>query len=240
MSLMSEFSGAAMASGYAKWRPPVHPLVIDAARPYIGDCAVGLDVGCGAGLSTNALKRVARVCIGIDPVESMVRAAGDGFYAVAAAEHIPLRTASVDLLSAAGSLNYADLERFFPEALRVLAPGGMLLVYDFSAGRLDNWLDEFQRRYPPPAGSARALDPDILRDLARGFRLIHAENFEYAVPMTPDFYLEYILTETSVSHAVQRGASPESIRKWCAESLSFFQRPRDILFAGYFVIFQPG
>jgi SAM-dependent methyltransferase len=235
-----------MAAGYARWRPAVHPLVIDAARVYTGEREVGLDVGCGAGLSTAALRRIARECIGIDPVESMVRAAGPGAFTVAAAEALPVRPRCIDIISAAGSLNYVDLARFFREARRVLAPDGVLLVYDFSPGRsfqedglLDAWFNEFQRRYPPPVGSARPLDPDILRDIALGFRVTHGERFEYALTLTPAFYLEYMLTETSVSDAVQRGTPLESIRAWCSQSLEFFNGPREVLFRGYFVILRP-
>lgn len=232
---VSSFTG--LAAGYAQWRPAVHPLVIDAARAYIGERGIGLDVGCGAGLSTAALKRLARKCIGLDPEESMVSEAGPGAYAVASAETLPVRSGSIDVISAAGSLNYVDLDRFFPEAQRVLAPDGVLLVYDFSPGRVDNWLEEFQRRYPPPAGSARPLDPDTLRNLATGFEVVHAEVFDYALTLTPEFYLEYMLTETSVSHAVQSGTSPDEIRAWCAESLAeFFCEPREVKFRGYFVV----
>jgi predicted TPR repeat methyltransferase len=39
--------------------------------------------------------------------------------------------ASLDLIAAAGSLNYVALDRFFPEAARILAPNGLLLAYDF-------------------------------------------------------------------------------------------------------------
>jgi ubiquinone/menaquinone biosynthesis C-methylase UbiE len=46
----------------------------------------------------------------------------------ACAEAIPLHDRSVDLISAAGSLNYANLDLFFPEAARVLVPGGRLAL----------------------------------------------------------------------------------------------------------------
>jgi SAM-dependent methyltransferase len=244
---MSDFAGASIASGYARWRPAVHPLVVESVKVYTGEREVGLDVGCGAGLSTRALRRIARVCIGIDPLESMVRSAGEGMYAVGAGEALPVRRASVDLITAAGSLNYVDPDRFFPEASRALVHDGRLVVYDFSPGRsfradgtLDRWFEEFQCRYPPPAGSARPLDPEILAEIATGFEVVHSERFERSLEMAPSFYLEYMLTETSVAHAVRSGEPPESIRRWCAESLAgVFERPREVLFNGYFVVLRP-
>jgi SAM-dependent methyltransferase len=178
----------------------------------------------------------------------MIRMAGPAMFAVARAEHLPIRNGSIDLISAAGSLNYVDLARFFPEAQRVLVSGGVLLVYDFSPGRefpgddsLDAWYAEFERRYPPPVGSARPLDPEALRDLAApSFRVVHSERFAYPLELTPEFYLEYVLTETAVSHAVRHGTSPDSIRLWCLSSLrNVFARTREVLFRGYFVILRP-
>ena len=73
-------------------------------------------------------------------------------FVVGAAEAIPLRDRAVDLITAAGSLNYANLDLFFPEAARVLAPNGVLLVYDFSPGKsfrnitdLDEWFSSFHQ-----------------------------------------------------------------------------------------------
>lgn len=235
-----------MASGYARWRPPIHPLITEKALDFIGLRDVGLDVGCGAGLSTRALQRIAARCIGIDPVEDMIRSAGDGVFVVAAAEALPLIDSSVDVISAAGSLNYVDPARFFPEALRVLTSDGVMLVYDFSPGRsfredgeLDDWFEQFRQRYPPPAGAARFLDPGILGELATGFLSVHSEEFTLAVKLTPEFYLEYMLTETSVSYAVRSGIRADSIRQWSADSLAkIFVTPRDVLFRGYFVILR--
>ena len=56
-------------------------------------------------------------------------------FAAGVAEAIPLGDRSVDLITAAGSLNYVDLDVLLPEAARVLMPDGVLVVYDFSAGR---------------------------------------------------------------------------------------------------------
>ena len=55
------FDHKRIANGYAKDRPWLHKLVMDKVK---SDCALdkpfknGLDVGCGAGLSTKALKLI--------------------------------------------------------------------------------------------------------------------------------------------------------------------------------------
>ncbi len=190
--MANPFSDESMAAGYAFARPPVHPLVVGLLREWIGSGRVNVaaDLGCGAGLSTRPLLELARTCIGFDPAESMVRAARrvvpEAALITAAAEHIPLASGSVDLLAAAGSLNYArDLDAVWPEAVRVLSRTGILAVYDFSAGRsladtgdrgdagdtgdasLDTWFEAFRARYPAPASQAIPLSPSILRHVPR-------------------------------------------------------------------------
>ena len=162
-----------MAAGYATSRPPVHPRVIAWAYQQMARTQPferALDVGCGAGVSTRALSGFTKCCIGLEPAEAMLKwvsaTAPSAEFVVGAAEAIPLRDRAVDLITAAGSLNYANLDLFFPEAARVLAPQGMLLVYDFSPGRSlrsynqpRRMVFQFPWRYPPSANEARELSP---------------------------------------------------------------------------------
>ena len=131
---------------------------------------------------------------GLEPAEAMLKwvatIAPSAEFVVGAAEAIPLRDRSVDLITAAGSLNYANLDLFFPEAARVLAPHGVLLVYDFSPGRslrtstkLDEWFSSFHGRYPPPANEARELSPEILSGMNSGFRVHHQQQFEIGITL---------------------------------------------------------
>jgi ubiquinone/menaquinone biosynthesis C-methylase UbiE len=244
------FDTPGMAAGYANARPPVHPHIIEGARKHLRmalPAERALDVGCGAGLSTRALQGIARQCLGIDPSAAMVNCAASlvpgASFMVGNAEELPVPSASMNLITAAGSLNYADLSRFFPEAVRALAPGGVLVVYDFSQGRcfrdapdLDSWFSEFLRRYPMPTSSARELNPEILKNFDSGLRVYASEQFEIGLPLSPEAYLKYVLTETNVAHAIEKGTPEELIRSWCAETLApvFGNRSREILFRGYF------
>lgn len=238
-----------MGAGYANARPPVHPRVIERVLAHLGasrKISRALDIGCGAGLSARPLVPAADLCIAFDPAEAMVKwgstvAPGAEFMA-AQAEALPLRSGTIDLMTAAGSLNYTDLDRFFPEARRVLTATGTLVVYDFSQGRsfrgsgdLDAWFDRFLARYPAPPDPINHLDPETLARVANGLRLSAQERFEIGLAVTPQFYADYIMTETNISYAVAHGAKETDIRGWCETTLApvFAGKERDVLFRGY-------
>ena len=238
-----------MTAGYATSRPPVHPRVIESIRPILSEIRLhrALDVGCGAGLSTRALLPLGAECFGLEPVEAMLKwskgVAPQARFVVGAAEALPFRSHSMDLMTAAGALNYVRLEPFFSEAARVLSANGRLVVYDFSPGRsfrdadsLDEWYRTFESRYPMDAGEARALNPEILAQLDMGFVLKSHEYFEIGLTLTPEFYLDYVMTETNVAAAVRRGIPNGEIRQWCRETLGplWEGRPREVLFRGYY------
>ncbi|MCC6365291.1 MAG: class I SAM-dependent methyltransferase [Bryobacterales bacterium] len=243
------YANPRMAEGYARSRPQVHPLIIERVRAHLRlqtPLPRALDAGCGSGLSTRPLHTVARHSTGIDPAEPMLgwasSVAPDADFLVARAERLPFRARSFHLITAAGSLNYADQRLFFEEARRVLIPGGAVVVYDFSAGRsfpdspaLDAWFAGFHRRYPPPPAEARFISPETLRDGGFALSLSAHEIFEIPLVLHPDFYLDYMMTETNVSHAVGRGIPAGEIRSWCQQTLApvFGPSPREVLFRGY-------
>lgn len=236
-----------LAQGYAFHRPPVHPCIIAKLSEQLHltkPLKRALDIGCGAGLSTAALAPIADLIVGIEPIATMLahRAAvsTQAHFVVAQAEQLPLAAQSFDLMTAAGSLNYADLDQFFPEAARVLKPSGVLAIYDFSEARrlrddhrMEDWYERFVARFPAPPGYA--MEVRTLAYNRYGLQLQAYEEFEIAVPMTHQSYLQYALSEARVELAIMRGTSEEEIRAWCDSTLAdiFDERPRDVLFDAY-------
>lgn len=236
-----------IAAGYAFARPPVHRPIIERIARHLRIAAPlgrALDVGCGAGASTAALAPLARTIVGVEPALAMLahraEVAPRAVFAAGQAERLPFTNSSFDLITAAGSINYMDRSLFLAEAGRVLAPDGVMVVYDFSAGRavhgshlLDEWYTGFERRYPAQPGYA--LDVRTL-DFGRfGLRLGGYEEMDIAVPMTLDSYVRYAMSETNVHQAIARGASEEEIEDWCRRTLTnvFEDGSRDVLFSAY-------
>lgn len=250
-SSRSIYDSPRLAEAYARSRPPVHQNLIRAVAYALGVDGDGrrrlnraLDVGCGAGLSTAALEPLARYAVGLEPEPAMLAhrraVAPRASFTIGRAERLPFAAGAFDIITAAGSLNYADLDLFLPDVERVLAARGVLIVYDFSAGRrfresdvLDEWYDAFEQRYPPPPGYA--LDVRGIDYERAGLRLTDYEELEVAVPMTFGSYVPYAMSEHNVESAVSRGASEEEIREWCRSTLAqvFGGEPSDVLFDAY-------
>jgi SAM-dependent methyltransferase len=243
------FGSVRMAAGYAQWRPPVHPHVIDMVVRRLRRVQRALDLGCGTGLSTAPLSRLAEQVIGVEPAELMLRwahrLAREAVFLAGSAEALPLRSEWVDVITAAGSLNYVDLQRFVPEAARVLRPGGTLVTYDFGPGRefpdspaLAGWYAEFERRWPWPAPCPLDVSSPPLNGGA--LHLIEREEFEIALRIEPAFYLEYAMTETNIESAIEAGESEAAIHAWCADTLPhvFEGAAREVMFRGYIAYTQ--
>jgi SAM-dependent methyltransferase len=248
---MSLYESPRLAAGYAFNRPPVHRRVIELIQERMKTIPGAgaprrraLDIGCGAGLSTAALSALAETVIGLEPVHAMLahcrQVAPQAAFLVGQGERLPFGDAAFDLMTAAGAVNYMNLDLFLPEVARVLAPDGLLVIYDFSAGRrlradasLDAWYAEFERRYPSPPGYA--LDVQGLPWQVHGLRLAAFDPFEIALPMTLASYLPYAMSETSVEAAILRGAPEPEIQAWCRRTLApiFGESSRDVLFDGY-------
>jgi SAM-dependent methyltransferase len=241
------YDSARLAAAYAYDRPPVHQRILRTIADRLRITTRrrrALDVGCGAGLSTAALEPLAEIVLGLEPMLRMLEHSPDvaphAHFVAGRAERLPFSSQAFDLLTAAGSLDYVNLDLFFPEAHRVLAPDGVLVVYDFSAGRrvrgsnaLGEWYSEFERRYPAPVRSH--LDVRSLAYRPFGLHLDSYEAIEVAVPMTCNSYLRYISSESRVELAISRGVPEADVREWCQRTLRdvFGDESLDVVFDAY-------
>ncbi len=123
-----------IARHYAAYRPPLHEMILQRILGAAQQRHLGLDIGCGTGRSTQALKHYCESVIGIEPSLAMIGQAEpqEGIeYVNASAEGLPLHENEVDIATLAGSLNYINRERLVEELIRVCKAGATIVVYDF-------------------------------------------------------------------------------------------------------------
>ncbi len=134
-------------------------------RAGIGAVGVALDIGCGTGLSSRAVREYAERVVALDASMAMLAAAETlprVSYLAAGAEQIPLGDASVDLVTVGAAFHWFDQARVFAELARVMRTGAALVVYsDYFQGRLHerpsftDWMrDSYLPQYPGPARHA--------------------------------------------------------------------------------------
>jgi SAM-dependent methyltransferase len=172
---------------------PVHRI-----RELLPDGAlVGLDLGCGTG-------RYSRLLIDLLP-DGSVLAASDASAAMLAelqaccddrasvvplrctAEELPIRTGSLDLVTAFNSVHHFDLGRFLAEVARVLKAHGRLFVYTRTPAQ--NARTIWGRLFPGFAAREQRLHSEATLTGAvhhtRGLQMVHTETFRHSRSTTP-------------------------------------------------------
>ena len=234
---MNFFVHETAAQRYAKSRPYFHPLVMEKIKKCLSltePVASALDVGCGTGQSTVALKTLAHSVIGVDASASMIESAQVApniSYVVAPAESIPLADAAFDLATVSLAFHWFDRAAFLHEAHRLLKPNGHLAIYNngFYGMMRENsafaqWNEAvYLARYPsPPRHHAPLTDENFA---TYGFRFLYRERYENDVSFTPATLAAYLTTQSNIIAHVEQGTETiEVVYEWLLNQVTpFFQ-----------------
>lgn len=247
------FQHGRVAAGYASARPFLHPEVFARVRELIqppGHLLWALDVGCGTGMSSVALRGLSQHVVGVDASLEMLRLArraDDVHYLASSAEALPFRSRRFDLIAACGSIDWVDRARFMPRAADLLVKGGSLVPLDFGdLGRsaevptLERWYqDVFHKAYPRPP----ARDPMLTSAEAasHGFSAPVTAPFASAWAFTSAQYADFLMTESKVTAAVEYGGqAADRVRAWLMAELAprFGGGPREVAFGGYIQVLR--
>jgi SAM-dependent methyltransferase len=205
---------------------------------------LALDVACGTGLSTIALKPVAREIVGTDISLEMIRLAPADpqiRYVVAPAEDLPFPDGTFDLLTLCAALHWLDPAAFFPEAHRVLRRGGFMVIYDhaFTGSMAENpafhtWMRRvFLTAYPMPP-HPRPPMPGAAEEA--GFRSLGEEEYRHTARFSIERLIDYLVSRSNVIAAVEGKGQPiEEVRGWLTERITPFfagEEERNFVFGG--------
>ncbi len=152
-----------LAHHYAQFRPGYPAAIFERIRAMIAPAALKngpllIDVGCGTGISTRLLRAAFGLApelrvVGLEPSDKM-RAQAIGAAAAAerieylpgVAESLPFADGSAAVVMAAQAAHWFDRPRFYAEAARVLAPGGVFaLVYNNRRWQDDAFQEDYER-----------------------------------------------------------------------------------------------
>src|SRR5579871_5851972 len=115
--LVNFFAYDSVAKRYRKGRPYFHPLVMRRIIEFTKTprFSNAIDVGCGTGLSTKALRTIADSVVGTDVSQEMLDLAEQQpgvSYCCCRAEELPFPDASFDLMTVALAFHWLDRPRF--------------------------------------------------------------------------------------------------------------------------------
>jgi ubiquinone/menaquinone biosynthesis C-methylase UbiE len=230
---MNYFNPESAAERYAEGRFYFHPLIIKRIKEVLSiaePLSSALDVGCGTGLSTIALKEVARNITGIDASAAMVglapKESGIKFL-VSQAENLPFGEGEFDLVTLSQVFHWLDRDKFLVEVKRVLHPGGWLVVYDdyFSIAQttedpeLQKWYrGKYLVKYPPPPRAEVRFTAENTE--THGFRLLKEEWHKHTVNLSLERFVSYLVTQSNVIAMVEGGKEGiEEAKTWLMESI---------------------
>ena len=180
-----------------------------------------LDVGCGTGLSTMALKEMAARVVGVDSSAEMIALARKHpaiEFEVADAEHLAFEDREFDLVTVSQAIHW------FSRATRT---EGWLIVYDnyFAGsenGAFNAWYQEsYLKRYPSPPRAWASFSADSTGK--EGFQLIDNEVLLNSITSSLDGLIDYFVTQSNIIAAVEGGKETiDETRAWLKRGLNCF------------------
>jgi len=234
---MNFFVYKTVAERYAKYRPYFHPLVIEKVKKYLNiqrPVEFALDVGCGSGQSTVALKEIAKFVIGMDISAEMLEFTEkkSGIqYIQGSAEELSIKSDSSDLLTTSLAYHWFNPKRFFADARRVLKNGAWLIISNNGfRGRMkekpefEQWITQvYEKHYPTPSRNSAPMTPEFAQQ--HGFNFPYQEDYQNEVQFTVEELAAYLVTQSNVIAATEQGNEKvEDVYDWLiTQTRSFFQ-----------------
>ncbi|MBD5492612.1 MAG: class I SAM-dependent methyltransferase [Lachnospiraceae bacterium] len=245
-----DFDFQRIAEGYKK-RPFLHKQVIERFKEDVTSRMFtnGLDIGCGAGLSSKALKTICRHVTGTDISGEMITVAREvcanaeeyDFF-VSSAEELPAFETRFDIVSAAGVVQWVDKDLFLKEMSSVMSDHSYLLIYDFwisdkmkeCSAYTTWWHDVYLKEFPRPFRNESAWTKEEAAQY--GFLMKDQIQHEMEYEFDQDSFIEFMMIQSNVNAKIEGDKnSVQAVRKWFEQSTAplFQGGKKAVIFTGY-------
>jgi SAM-dependent methyltransferase len=215
---MNYFAHASAAMRYASSRPYFHPVVIERIKTHLKlerPILNALDVACGTGQSSLALKAICESVTGVDVSPEMLEFARQNpgiKFLESCAENLPFEDSSFDLLTVCNAFHWFDRSRFLPQAYRVLKPKAWLVVYynSWRANMLENpeafkaWAHLHFERYPTPPRDSKPMTESEASGY--GFQFDPIETYQNSAVFTLEQCANYLSTQSDMIAKIEQGS----------------------------------
>lgn len=256
----TDFDFKRIAQGY-KNRPFLHKQVITQFQNDIGkqQFALGLDIGCGAGLSTKALRSICTNVIGTDISSEMINVAREVCeqdeninFLVSSAEdlkmsnlsisNLVIKNAKIDIATAAGAIQWIDKDTFLSNMHQLLNEDGYLLIYDFAISDMmlenpaytDWWHNQYLMNFPKPYRNESIWKNEDVTP--HGFCMIHQLDLKMEHPFNLESFIEFMMIQSNVNAKIESGERKENdVYQWFQKTLSpiFHDQTQRFIFKEY-------
>lgn len=229
------FNPRTVAERYFKGRPQYHSFVIGKIKESLSiekPFSFALDVGCGTGFSSVALKEISDQVVGLDISAEMLgfaKKANAIEYISASAENLPLCGNKFDLITVSQAIHWIDKQKFFVEADRILKPKSFIIAYDnYFSGRIsdnpefDDWYkNQFLKLFPIPPRGKRSFEKES--ENPKDFLLAREEWHENTIEFSKQQLIDFLITITNVINLVENGEkSIDEVSNWLADEIKTF------------------
>lgn len=243
------FDTERIALGYAN-RPWIHKAVIEEVKKeYPMKCPFknGLDMGCGAGLSTKALRLICNHVTGSDISEAMINVCRTlytdstfNFY-VSSAEKTREPKQKYDIVTAAGMVNWVDKDLLLDRMHEVMQKNGFLIIYDFwitdrmtgKSACTDWYNNQYLKVFPKPPRKENVWQQE---EMGENFRILKQTVYEVPWIFTLEQFIDFMMIQSNVNARIESGEKTVSeVYEWMKNSLSpiFDGTEQTLWFDGY-------
>jgi len=224
------------AERYAAGRPDFHSNPIGRVKKFLNletKLDNALDVACGTGLSTKALREISNNIFGTDiSFEMLKRAAQDDKinYLIARAEQPPFAADRFDLITVCSGVHWFEIDEFLREASRILKKNAWLIIYDnyfisemSEVEKFGDWFPKvYLPKYPsPPRDNRFEWTNQNLHP--KNLSLIKSDEFKNRVSFTKRKLTYYFTTQSNITAAAENGKTDyQQVENWLDRELSEF------------------